>query len=145
MEGSLPQAAPHLQAEGLSSFSLCLPRWGWEGCAAAKSERRQRWSGMALSGGILQARQPHPTGGEHWTPPGGELWGSSHQSTAQRFCTSVYLCCFLATETESSFGQKFQPVMGMSAVLCSFIFFQSLAFCKLTYLHACFITLAWDL
>lgn len=45
-----------------------------------------------------------------------------HGGSAYLFISAIQKW-FLATETESSFGQKFQHMMGMSAVLCSFIFF----------------------
>jgi len=75
--------------------------------------------------------QPHPL------PSLGELHGTAAERSAagshvlpknsaevlRMLFISAIQKCFLATEIESSFGQKFQHMMGMSEVLCSFILF----------------------
>lgn len=117
-------------------FSLCLLAWGCKGCAAGKSERREKWSAVAQRCVILWARQPHPMGRVRaGPPPVGQLRSRSSRSAAKwhpRGSAYLFICAaqkwFLATEIESSFGQKFQCVMGMSAVLCSFVFFSKPGF-----------------
>lgn len=72
--------------------------------------------GLALAAGQLWSEE-QPARGWRARPAKERRRGSA------RLFISAIQKWFLATEIESSFGQKFQHMMGMSAVLCSFVFF----------------------
>lgn len=120
---------PHTCRQKDTAHSL----WGCRDKVQLQSLRGGRDALEWLWWVILWARQPHPMAGVGLGPSCGtaveqeQLEPSQGCQGTPRGSEYLFICAaqkwFLATETESSFGQKFQPLMGTSAVLCSFVFF----------------------